>query len=478
HTCALKTDGSMVCWGNNASGQIGDNSTTQRNVPTQVSGLTAGTVKEIAAGGYHTCALKTNGSVVCWGDNTWGQIGDNSTTQRNVPTQVSGLTAGTVKEIAAGDVHTCALKTNGSMVCWGYNTNGQIGDNTTTQRNIPTQVSGLTAGTVKEITAGVHTCVIKTDGSMMCWGRNDYGQIGDNTTTQRNIPTQVSGLTAGTVKEITAGFYHTCSLKTNGSTVCWGSNTNGQIGDNTTTQRNIPAQVSGLTAGTVKEVTAGGYHTCALKTDGSTVCWGKNTNGQIGDNTTTERWPPTQVSGLTVFLYYSLGAYTSIIKAVEVVTSFEIMSWMQTLPAGTSITMKVRSCDDSACSAAGTVDESLTKQWASISPATSGNDISGDGVTDGDGWIQYQAILNASADQTQTSSLDSITINYSSASGACYDLTPYLVPQYLDKIPEDPKNTNGQADTGYTIYKDTATKEIIIGAPMAENGEIIEARRK
>ena len=301
HTCALKTDGSVICWGFNGNGQLGDNTTTQRLIPTQVSGLVTGSGQEkIVKGDFHTCALKNDGSVVCWGQNTEGQIGDNTTANKSIPTQVSGLTAGTVKEITGGTYHTCALKTDGSMVCWGGNYTGQIGDNTTTQRNVPTQVSGLTAGTVKEITAGAtHTCALKTDGSAVCWGYNIFSQLGDSTTENKSIPTQVSGLTAGTVNEVDVGDNHSCALKTDGTMVCWGLNSSGQLGDNTTANKSIPTQVSGLTAGTVKEIMAGGYHTCALKTDGAMVCWGLNSYGQIGDNTETQRLIPTQVSGLT-----------------------------------------------------------------------------------------------------------------------------------------------------------------------------------
>ncbi|MGA9350442.1 MAG: hypothetical protein WBW48_16795, partial [Anaerolineae bacterium] len=187
----------------------------------------------IAAGYRHTCAL-TAGGVKCWGYNGYGQLGDGTWTWRNTPVDVSGLTSG-VTTIAAGSYHTCALTAGGGAKCWGHNNNGQLGDGTTTNRNTPVDVSGLTSG-VDAIAAGsYHTCAL-TAGGVKCWGLNDYGQLGDGTTTNRNTPVDVSGLTSG-VAAIAAGYYHTCAL-TAGGVKCWGRNNNGQLGDGTTTDRN------------------------------------------------------------------------------------------------------------------------------------------------------------------------------------------------------------------------------------------------
>ena len=177
HTCAIKTDDTATCWGNNAFGQA--------TVPTDL-----GTVKQITAGTYHSCAIKTNDTVVCWGWNVYGQA--------SVPTDL-----GAVKQITAGIGHTCAIKTNDTATCWGRNIEGQT--------DVPTDL-----GTVKQITAGsYHTCAIKTNDTATCWGYNDYGQA--------SVPTDL-----GTVKQITAGSYHTCAIKTNGAAACWGDNRNGQ----------------------------------------------------------------------------------------------------------------------------------------------------------------------------------------------------------------------------------------------------------
>jgi len=250
-------------------------------------------VTQISAGGSHTCALTTVGGVKCWGYNAYGQLGNSSTTDSLTPVNVTGLTSG-VASLTAGQFHTCAVTTSGGAKCWGYNSYGQLGDNSTTQRLAPVTVSGLTSG-VASLTAGYyHTCAVTTSGGAQCWGRNNYGQLGDNSTTQRLAPVAVSGLTSG-VASLTAGFDHTCAVTTSGGAQCWGRNNAGQLGDNSTTNRLAPMAVSGLTSG-VASLTAGNYLTCAVTTSGGAQCWGYNNTGQLGDNSTTRRLTPVDVS--------------------------------------------------------------------------------------------------------------------------------------------------------------------------------------
>ena len=295
HTCALKTNGGVKCWGSNDWGQLGDGTTTQRNTPVDVSGLTSG-VTAISAGYRHTCALKTNGGVKCWGSNDWGQLGDGTTTQRNTPVDVSGLTSG-VTAISADHVHTCASMTSGGMKCWGNNSKGELGDGTTTQRDTPVDVSGLISGVTTISAGGYHTCALMTSGGVKCWGSNDWGQLGDGTTTQRNTPVDVSGLTNG-VAVIAASGAYTCALTALGGVKCWGVNYDGELGDGTTTNHTTPVDVSGLTSG-VTAITANSLHTCALLASGGVKCWGMNSSGELGDGTTTNRTTPVDVSGLT-----------------------------------------------------------------------------------------------------------------------------------------------------------------------------------
>jgi uncharacterized repeat protein (TIGR02543 family) len=300
HTCALTTSGGVKCWGDNWAGQLGDGTTTQRITPVDVSGLSSGVIA-VAAGSAHTCALTASGGVKCWGWNWYGQLGDNTTTERHTPVDVSGLTSG-VTAIAAGGLHTCALTVSGSVKCWGDNYYGQLGDSTTAQHNTPVDVSGLTSGVVAITTSGVentvgalHTCALTAGGGVKCWGYNADGELGDDTTTQRNTPVNVSGLTSG-VTAIAVGARHTCALTASSGVKCWGMNNVGQLGDDTTTQRNTPVNVSGLTSG-VTAIAAGGYHNCAL-TASSVNCWGWNVSGQLGDGTTTDRHAPVNVIGL------------------------------------------------------------------------------------------------------------------------------------------------------------------------------------
>jgi alpha-tubulin suppressor-like RCC1 family protein len=293
HTCALTSVGGVVCWGWNHYGQLGDGTTTDRLSPTPVVGLGSG-VSEIAVGWGYTCALTSGRGVVCWGHNRTGQLGDGTTTDRLTPTPVTGL--GNVVAIAAGDDQTCAITSVGGVVCWGENTVGELGDGTTTDRLTPTPVVGLGSGVNKIAAGGVHTCALTAAGGVLCWGYNLEGELGNGTDSMQTTPTAVSGSETGVVA-ITTGTKHACALTTAGSVLCWGWNAGGQLGDGTTTDRWTPTAAGGLGRG-VAAIAAGRAHTCGLTTVGGIVCWGRNTEGQLGDGTTTDRYAPTVVAGL------------------------------------------------------------------------------------------------------------------------------------------------------------------------------------
>ncbi len=318
HTCAVK-NGLVYCWGENNHGQLGDNTNTHRYTPVQVKGADGKgyltNISQVAAGGYHTCALKTNGTVYCWGYNYMGQLGDSTNVDRYTPVQVKGVDGKgyltNISQINLGNEHTCALKTNGTVYCWGYNSLGQLGDNTDINRYTPVQVKGVGGeGYLTDITqisaGGYHACVLKTDGTIYCWGDNYNGQLGDNTNINRYTPVQVKGADGKgyltNVIQVAAGRYYTCALKTDGTVYCWGLNDFGQLGDNANTNRYTPVQVKGVDGKdyltNVIQVAAGEYHTCALKTNGAVYCWGDNPFGQLGDNTNTNRYTPVQVKGV------------------------------------------------------------------------------------------------------------------------------------------------------------------------------------
>ena len=246
--------------------------------------------------GNHTCAILNDGTARCWGANSSGQLGDGTTTDKALPTQVSGLS--NAISITAGWDHTCALLNDGTVKCWGYNSIGQLGDGTTSNRLTPVSVSGITNAT-SVAAGGAHTCALLSDGTARCWGWNYYGQLGDGTTTDRSTPVSVSGITNAI--SIVAGWDHTCALLNDGTVKCWGENNTGQLGDGTTTNRLTPVSVSGIT--NAISVVAGGAHTCALLNDGTVKCWGRNNYGQLGDGTTTDRSTPVSVNFADQGLY-------------------------------------------------------------------------------------------------------------------------------------------------------------------------------
>ena len=293
HTCALTTAGGVKCWGSNAFGQLGDGTTTERATPVDVVGLTSG-VADISAGSRHTCALTAAGGIKCWGYNFYSQLGDGTSgfgNDRTTPVDVVGLESG-VSAVALGDLHSCALTTAGSVKCWGYNATGQLGNGTTSfSQTVPVDAVGLTSG-IAAISAGArHTCALTTVGGVQCWGANQFGQLGDGTTSLRTTPVAVVGLGGG-VAAVAAGAVHTCALTTAGAVKCWGDNDVGQLGDGTTADRSAPADVSGLSDG-VAAIAVGGVHfeaipaitghTCAATTAGAVKCWGGNSVGQLGN---------------------------------------------------------------------------------------------------------------------------------------------------------------------------------------------------
>jgi len=299
HTCAIVQAGAVDCWGWNRSGQVGDGTTTDRPYPVAVPGISGATL--LAAGAAHTCVSVPSVGVRCWGLNIYGQLGLGTDEQcallacSTVPVTVANL-SDEIRSIGAGVSHTCALTTAGGVKCWGRNQYGQLGNGTNVTSGSPVDVAGLTSGVIALSIGGFHGCALLTNGALSCWGNNQSGQLGDGTTTNSSFPVNVSGL-PGPVVSVSAGYLHTCAVLTTGGATCWGENFAGQLGDGTTSKRHQPVAVSTLDSG-VAVVSAAESHTCALLADGGLQCWGNNEVGRLGDGTVLRRFTPGDVLGL------------------------------------------------------------------------------------------------------------------------------------------------------------------------------------
>jgi alpha-tubulin suppressor-like RCC1 family protein len=246
-------------WGYNGYGQLGNGNTANQSTEVSVTG--SSTYTQVSVGYSHSCGLVSGGTIQCWGANGQGELGNGTTASSNTPVTVSGISGATY--VSAGFEATCAV-VSGSAECWGDNSQGQLGNGTTTGSKTPVVVTGLTSG-VTAISAGTGngtTCAI-VSGSAECWGYNNYGELGNGTTTSGSTtPVQVTGLTSG-LTAISVGFLATCAI-VSGSAKCWGYNHNGQLRNGTTTNSSTPVQVTGLTSG-LTAISAGGYDSMLAK---------------------------------------------------------------------------------------------------------------------------------------------------------------------------------------------------------------------
>src|SRR6266850_1663508 len=285
HACGLSAAGAAYCWGWNSSGQLGNGSTATSAVPVAVFGSLRFSLVTTGTFG-HTCGLTAVGAAYCWGSNYFGQLGTGSNTNSATPVVVSGGLR--FITLASGTDHTCGLTRAGAAYCWGEGSWGQLGNGSTTNRNGPVPVSGGLTFSVL-VAGGYGTCALTNIGAAYCWGENLAGQLGNGSTTGPDLcngracgatPVQVSGgVTFAALAR--GGGYHKCGLTFFGVTYCWGRNSNGQLGDSSTTNRLAPAPVSGGLSFSV--IATGDDFTCGLTNAGAAYCWGYNRFGELGN---------------------------------------------------------------------------------------------------------------------------------------------------------------------------------------------------
>jgi hypothetical protein len=291
--CAVSTSGGAYCWGDNSHGELGDNSTTSSLVPVGVSGLSSGVVSISVGDGGTTCAVTTAGILYCWGDSSFGIFGFESTIGSLLPMAVTGLPTG-IASFSLGRTHACAVTTSGAAYCWGVNNEGELGNNAGSPGPIPPSVVSRLSSGVRSISVSDNdSCAVTTLGVVYCWGNNSKGQLGTGNTGNA-LPTEVSGLPAR-IDSISAGSTHTCAVTTLGVAYCWGSNALGELGDGTTTDSLRPVAVIGLSAG-VASIFASQTRTCAITILASAYCWGYYGEGGLGNNGTTNSRTPVSVA--------------------------------------------------------------------------------------------------------------------------------------------------------------------------------------
>ena len=345
HSCARVSDGTVRCWGSNASGQLGNGTLVSSTLPVVATGVAGAT--QITAGERFTCAVVA-GRVNCWGLNASGQLGDGTRSSRSVPTSVmSGATTAVtgVATVAAGASFACAVNSpgaTGTARCWGANEAGQLGDGSVVQRVRPVAVNARAGVALKGVAAvaagGSTACALMSNGAVRCWGRNSTGQLGNNTLVSAKVPVQVSGIDGVAAKAtgIAVGTDFACARISNGTIRCWGNNAAGQLGNNTVIRSKVPvvvktsatASLSGATT-----VSAGAGHACAIRGAGTAarvLCWGANASGQLGLGDVVNRRVATLLSSGVLNGVKSLalgGAHTLAVVPSTVRTPNDAVGW-------------------------------------------------------------------------------------------------------------------------------------------------------
>ena len=306
HSLALASNQTVLAWGRNKHGELGDGTDISRTTPVKVLGLN--NIKAISTGRLtlngtnHSLALRADGKVFAWGANETGQLGNDSNSSSNTPVQVKGVNAnGVLSDIVAvsgGRASSFAIGSNGNLFAWGDNQYGQLGDGTTTNRKTPIQVGLLSD--ITAVSGDLHSLALRSDGTLFTWGNNQAGQLGNGTTADSETPKPL----ISKVVAVSAGKLHSLILRSDGTVFAWGSNQDGQLGNGTTNNSTFPGIV-GLS--NIIAVSSGSFESCALRSDGKVFAWGRNTDGQLGNGTFTSSSTPVQVALPFSILAVSMG---------------------------------------------------------------------------------------------------------------------------------------------------------------------------
>ena len=307
HTCALTSSGEVRCWGKGLEGQLGNGNTADKNFPVTVVDVDGSTdplenIVQVSAGGDHTCALTGEGGVVCWGQGKDGRLGNDGVISSSHPVRVVDADGSTnpltgIVQISSGDRHTCALTLEGQVVCWGEDAWGQLGNNDNSgDRDYPTAVIDADESTeplkgiVQISSGGLHTCALTSDREVLCWGSGNSGELGHGYNFSTTYPVKVGGNSPlGDIIQVRSGFSHTCAVDSQGMVACWGSGDVGQLGNGKTASSNHPVRVLGKDEqplGDVVQLGVGFSNTCGLTSSGRVVCWGLGAFGSLGNDDT------------------------------------------------------------------------------------------------------------------------------------------------------------------------------------------------
>lgn len=425
-TCALDTAGLAYCWGSNSNGELGNASTTSSSVPVAVSMPAGVTFTSISVGDDHACAVSTLGAGYCWGYGGHGELGGGyippSPFYETTPRPVSMPSGKSFRTISAGNRYTCAVTIDNLGYCWGTNGNGQLGVGPLpSSTDVPIAVTGGLL--FSSIQAGnITTCGLRTTNSAYCWGWGFNGQRGDNSTTSNQFsPVAVNTADAlpDTYSQLSSGSQSSsfCGVTASGEAWCWGINSSGQLGNGSTTQSIVPSQVTPVTARTFSAVATGANFACALTNVGEVYCWGGNSEGQLGDNSLTDRPTPVPVVSSEVLQ----NSQMTMLSAGEGAT-FVIATTVPATPTSVGATAGVESAAVSWTAPVRTGGTAITEYTVTSTPGsrtctTAGTSCTVSGLTAGTSYTFTVVATNARGTSLASSATSSVTPTANSGGG-------------------------------------------------------------